>query len=131
MKRLFLFITISVLLSCNDSSKPKVPDIPEGEVTILAVHTLTDSSRLLEWSPRIITETIVKDSVTKKKSIVVDTLWFITRMIPKQVNGKDVLDSLGKPVLEKRYFARPKDSVRYNISNIPMDSLLSKKAPTH
>jgi hypothetical protein len=139
MKRLFFILTVSVLWSCGSSTK-KATDHSSGgdwplkvEITRLAVHTLTDSGRLLEWSPCVVVKDVITDSVTKKDRIVIDTLWWITRMVPAidKVTGKEVLDSLKKPVLEKKYFSRPRDSVRWEISGIPMDSLLSKKAPTH
>jgi len=128
-----LLFTTPIIFSCH--SKSKTAAKADGLVTprqekVLAVATLPDSSKTLEVMYRIIGVGINPDSAKNKYDVVIDTSWYLIRMVEKKgADGKVVTDSTGKPVGEEKYFARPKDSIAWNISGIPIDTLLSKRRP--
>ena len=79
---------------------------------------------------RVIGVGINPDSAKNKYDVIIDTSYYLIRMVEKKdAAGNVVLDSLRKPVGEEKYFQRNKDSINWHVSGIPIDSLLSKKYP--
>ena len=129
MKKLFLILTLllTTLLSCK-SKKPKPALLKkERQEKVIAVVTLPDSSKAIEILYRVIGVGVKTDSLKGEYDAVIDTSWFLIRSLQKKSpSGKPMVDSIGKPVMEDYYYFRPKDSVMWRISGIPVDSLLSK-----
>lgn len=125
---LLCLILAILYASCKGESKEN--ELPTtGDAKIIAVFTKRDGTKQIDILLRRIFETIHTDSVTKKKTIVFDTLYgqpFIvkatdsTGKILKAINGQDSLSP--NPV----YAPINKDSVNTKIENISVDSLLKK-----
>lgn len=114
---------------CKEKIKKDIPIPKEGVAKIVAVYTKPDGSKVLEVMLRQITKSIKYDSVLKKDVVVVDTLFGFPIPVPLVDSvGKEKKDSLGHLVYRPNpaYIQIGKDSVIWQISGIPTDSLLKK-----
>ena len=132
MKKLFLIIPLllTTLFSCKSKNTTSSPLKKDRSEKVLAVVTLPDSSKSIEILYRVIGVGVKADSLKGKYDAVIDTAWYLIRNLQKKdPSGKPLVDSAGKPVMGEYYFFRPKDSVNWRLSGIPVDTLLLKIKP--
>lgn len=125
----FALVLVIMLCSCG-RSVVKDKEVPRvGDARILGVYTKRDGSKQVDILFRRIYEAIKYDSIKKEKIIVTDTLFAFPVTI-KQVDsvGHILKDREGKDSINPNpvYVPIGKDSVRTDVSNIPVDSLLRK-----
>lgn len=130
MKRSLLFFlaaTLILAMSCGDK-KSKSPNLTGGDTTrIFGVYADTLRSDIMhDVMYRVVNETILVDSGTKKLSWSIDTLYFKPTLdtLRDSTSKKPTLDSLGRVQTTVNWIYTPKYLVWD--TGIKVDSALSR-----
>lgn len=105
MKLFFLLLAFGTLISCNNNgeSKQRKNDFPFDTTVIL--YQDNQHKLFTDWALRKVIDTFMMvdvDASTSKKKWVIDTIYFVSRLMPDLDSlGKQKKDSLGKPKLKE------------------------------